>query len=384
MRRRRLRQARRRGAPAARARSCSSPTPRTTRRRSGADDRTRHRAPHRPRSASSAASGATTRREQRYDTFDVAVGPSATVLDALVAIQRQQDPTLALRHSCFHASCGTCGVRVNGREGLACVTARPRPGDEVDGRAAREPPGRHRPRRRHDVVLRAVRRGRHGRYVRAERVHARGEPPDGIDRLGRYEDCIECGICLSACPVAGSDPRYVGPAALAAAQRLLEEPRGADPGPVIRLDGRRAGGLALPRRVRVHRGVPVGRRPGRRDHAAAPGGRRRPRVDASSASEGPADGHARPSSRGGRSPGRPQRRGIVGWFDPRGRRLGGLAFPSTGSRASASSSTCTSTSGSCRCWSRARRLGRRSSTSPSARRSSSSTWSSCPGCCSTA
>jgi succinate dehydrogenase / fumarate reductase iron-sulfur subunit len=35
--------------------------------------------------------------------------------------------------------------------------------------------------------------------------------------------------------VAGSDPRYVGPAALAAAWRLIDEPRGADPGPVLRL-----------------------------------------------------------------------------------------------------------------------------------------------------
>jgi succinate dehydrogenase / fumarate reductase iron-sulfur subunit len=44
----------------------------------------------------------------------------------------------------------------------------------------------------------------------------------------RLEDCIECGLCLSACPVAATSRRYVGPAALVAAQRLLEEPRGAD------------------------------------------------------------------------------------------------------------------------------------------------------------
>ena len=44
----------------------------------------------------------------------------------------------------------------------------------------------------------------------------------------RLEDCIECGLCLSACPVAATSHDYVGPAALASAQRLLEEPRGAD------------------------------------------------------------------------------------------------------------------------------------------------------------
>ena len=63
--------------------------------------------------------------ELRYDTFDVAVGPRTTILDSLVAIRREQDPTLTFRHSCFHASCGTCGMRVNGREGLACVTPVP-------------------------------------------------------------------------------------------------------------------------------------------------------------------------------------------------------------------------------------------------------------------
>src|SRR4029453_6179286 len=58
----------------------------------------------------------------RYEAFRVAAGPRTTVLDALLAVRRQQDPTLAVRHSCLHGSCGTCGMRVNGRAVLACVT----------------------------------------------------------------------------------------------------------------------------------------------------------------------------------------------------------------------------------------------------------------------
>ena len=59
------------------------------------------------------------------------------------------------------------------------------------------------------------------------------EAPSGIDGYERFEDCIECGLCLSACPVAATDDSYVGPAALAYAQRMLEEPRGANTAPIL-------------------------------------------------------------------------------------------------------------------------------------------------------
>jgi succinate dehydrogenase / fumarate reductase iron-sulfur subunit len=43
--------------------------------------------------------------------------------------------------------------------------------------------------------------------------------------LEQYENCIECGLCVSACPIAGSDPRFIGPAVLAAGGRVVEERR---------------------------------------------------------------------------------------------------------------------------------------------------------------
>ncbi len=169
----------------------------------------------------------------RHDTYDVAVGPSSTILDALVTIRRGQDATLTFRHSCFHASCGTCGMRVNGREGLACVTPVP-DGDEVVVEPLANLPVIS------DLVVdmnvfydEFDEAGRP--LMRTSELVSGGGIAEGIEELVRFEDCIECGICLSACPVAGSDPRYVGPAALAAAWRVVEEPRGADPGPVIRL-----------------------------------------------------------------------------------------------------------------------------------------------------
>jgi succinate dehydrogenase / fumarate reductase iron-sulfur subunit len=144
------------------------------------------------------------------------------VLDALLAVRRRQDPSLTLRHSCLHASCGTCGMRVNGREVLACVTRLDGLGDEivVEPLAGAPVTG--------DLVV-----DTEGLYRRLEptgrplvRSSERAGPE--LEELVRFEDCIECGLCLSACPVAAADPRYQGPAALAAAGRLLEEPRGAD------------------------------------------------------------------------------------------------------------------------------------------------------------
>jgi succinate dehydrogenase / fumarate reductase iron-sulfur subunit len=181
--------------------------------------------------------GSTTRRlrlhryrrgdaEPHIEEHDVPADDDTTVLAALRWIQLHRDPTLALRHSCFHASCGTCGVRVNGREHLACVTRL----SDHQGTVAVDPianlPVLH------DVVVDME--PFYSRFpgphpiVRASEFLPRPDAADDIDEHDRFEDCIECGLCLSACPIAATDATYLGPAALAYAQRLLEEPRGAD------------------------------------------------------------------------------------------------------------------------------------------------------------
>jgi succinate dehydrogenase / fumarate reductase iron-sulfur subunit len=173
----------------------------------------------------------------RYDEFRVPAGPRTTVLDALLAVRRRQDPSLTVRHSCLHGSCGTCGMRVNGREVLACVTRLEELGDPVviEPLAGAPVAG--------DLVVdmehvyqRLEPVGRP--LVRASERAANNDGNAGtslvLEELERFEDCIECGLCLSACPVAG-DPRILGPAALAAADRVLEEPRGADPKAVLGL-----------------------------------------------------------------------------------------------------------------------------------------------------
>ena len=169
----------------------------------------------------------------RVDEFEVAVGPDTTLLDALREIRSQHDRSLTLRYSCCHASCGTCGMRVNGREVLACVTRLdslgPGPiGVEPLANALVE----------HDLVvdMRDLYDGLEpaGRpLIRQDDRLAGPETDAPVLPFARYEDCIECGLCVSACPIAGSDSRYLGPAVLAAAWRTVQEPRAADPSQVL-------------------------------------------------------------------------------------------------------------------------------------------------------
>jgi succinate dehydrogenase / fumarate reductase iron-sulfur subunit len=171
-----------------------------------------------------------------FDDFQVEIEPGGTVLDALLDIRRRQDPSLVVRHSCMHASCGTCGVRVNDREVLACDT---KLADLPAGRPIKVQPLANQ-RLVADLATDMV--DFYARFepagmplVRAAEVGEEIEPPEAVRTFTRFENCIECGLCLSACPVARTNPGYIGPAALAAAARVVDEPRGQELGPVLAL-----------------------------------------------------------------------------------------------------------------------------------------------------
>lgn len=164
-----------------------------------------------------------------YETFTVPCDEKTTVLIALQDIRRDQDFTLTLRHSCHHASCGTCGMTINGREELACVVRVLELGTDV----VTVEPLRNLPVVSDLVVdmvpFYEVLNEAERPYIRRSEFLPEASLPDGITAYTRFENCIECGACVSACPIKGSDDAYYGPAALAAAWRVVEEPRGRDP-----------------------------------------------------------------------------------------------------------------------------------------------------------
>lgn len=164
--------------------------------------------------------------DEHFDEFDVPVGKHTTVLDALRWIQRHADPSLSIRYSCMHASCGTCGVQVDGDEQLGCVCDLADYGEQVTIEPLVNQPVLT------DLVIdvKPFYERFHEQHpiIRTSERPAGAQPPEGQGPFVRLEDCIECGLCISACPIASTEDDYIGPAALSSAQRLLEEPRGAD------------------------------------------------------------------------------------------------------------------------------------------------------------
>jgi succinate dehydrogenase / fumarate reductase iron-sulfur subunit len=156
----------------------------------------------------------------RYDTFLLEIGPDETVLDGLEKIWAFQDRSLAFRHACHHASCGTCGMRINGMEKLACIVAI----HEVtrDGGTVLCEPLRSFP-LVSDLVVDV------GQFFR-KLEQADFEIIRNAEPLQHAQEEVltRFGLCVSACPVAASDELYLGPAALAASWRMVEEPRSAD------------------------------------------------------------------------------------------------------------------------------------------------------------
>jgi len=176
-----------------------------------------------------------------FDEFTVRADPERdTVLDVVERAWAEADRTLVFRHACHHASCGTCTMRVDGRERLPCVT---RLADVWNGRSTLTlEPLRNVP----IIADLAIDPEAHVErmaalglpYVRTVEPEVRadaGALDADVGAAERFEDCLECLACVSACPVASGDPEYLGPAVLAAADRLLEEPRGSDPARILAL-----------------------------------------------------------------------------------------------------------------------------------------------------
>jgi succinate dehydrogenase / fumarate reductase iron-sulfur subunit len=150
------------------------------------------------------------------------------VLEALIKL-KEQDPSLAFRRSCREGVCGSDGMNINGKNGLACIThlsslksdkivIRPLPGLPVI----------------RDLIVDMSQFYQQYEKIKPYLINDDKTPP-ARERLQSPEDrakldglyeCILCACCSSSCPSFWWNPdKFVGPAGLLHAYRFLIDSR---------------------------------------------------------------------------------------------------------------------------------------------------------------
>jgi succinate dehydrogenase iron-sulfur subunit len=158
-----------------------------------------------------------------FDDYDVPCPKEWVVLDGLNHVKDHLDGTLAFRWSCRMGICGSCGMTVNGEPKLTCATFL----SEYAPGPVRIEPLRNFPVIRDLIVdigdfMRKLVRVKPWIVRQAERPPAQGayrQTPEEMDEYKSFSMCINCMLCYSACPIYALDPKFIGPAAIAVAQR---------------------------------------------------------------------------------------------------------------------------------------------------------------------
>jgi fumarate reductase (CoM/CoB) subunit B len=160
----------------------------------------------------------------RYETYEVPYEKGMRVLGVLLYIQENVDTSLAFRYSCRRKRCGSCGVLVNGKPGLACM-------EEAKEEMVIEPLP-NLPIVRDLVVetneyeerIQSIR----PYLIRKNRPEREPEKllPSNFTAVRPLNQCIECFSCMSACPVNGLKwEGFSGPATLIQLARRMLDPR---------------------------------------------------------------------------------------------------------------------------------------------------------------
>jgi fumarate reductase iron-sulfur subunit len=170
--------------------------------------------------------------------YEVPCPKDWVVLDGLNYIKDRLDGSLSYRWSCRMGVCGSCGMSVNGEPKLTCETFL----SEYGSGPVKVEPLNNFPVVR-DLVVEI------GDFMRKlvavkpwiirskEKLLSEGEylqTPDELDEYKQFSMCINCMLCYSACPIYGLEPGFIGPAAIALAQRYNLDSR--DEGSDERLD----------------------------------------------------------------------------------------------------------------------------------------------------
>lgn len=152
--------------------------------------------------------------------------PESTILDVLNEIHWKLDGSLAYRRSCRSAICGSCAMKVNGRNVLACET----PIHNFRGKIRIEPlPG--------FAIIKDLVVDMDAFFEKLKKIKPYividkplpdkefRQSPAEFEYIGDSVTCILCGACTSSCPSLWGNEDYLGPAALLKAYRFIFDTR---------------------------------------------------------------------------------------------------------------------------------------------------------------
>lgn len=165
----------------------------------------------------------------RYQEYEVELEPGITLLNCLNKIKAEKDSTLTYRMSCGSAICGSCAVKVNGHATLSCKTQASTL--VQDGVIQIDPLGNSGIIR--DLVVDLEPFWASIRGVKPWLMpdatdnpeKERLQTPEQYLKIDNATTCIMCAACWSDCNVLEVDKKFVGPAALAKAQRFIYDSR---------------------------------------------------------------------------------------------------------------------------------------------------------------
>ena len=172
-----------------------------------------------------------------WETFDVDLDPTLSVLDGLLQAKDRDDGSLAVRCSCRAAICGSCGMKINGQSGLACKTMIGEASEFANRNNGGGEPIVVEPMGNMPVIKDLVTDMESTHWTKIRRVTPwllpEGDPPEreyvvppeSMIDITQSMACIQCGACVSSCLSMEADPEFIGPAALAKAYRFVGDPR---------------------------------------------------------------------------------------------------------------------------------------------------------------
>ncbi|MDP3786821.1 MAG: succinate dehydrogenase iron-sulfur subunit [Candidatus Omnitrophota bacterium] len=151
-----------------------------------------------------------------FEQYRVELDPSDSVLEGILKIQDEIDPSLAFRYSCRGAVCGSCAMVINGKFNLACrslvknikaeeIVLEPLPNLEIvkDLMVDLQPFWKAYEKIKPYLIPKVIPEKEN--LVRPKEEKA----------IDNFINCVLCACCYGSCPVVTRDEKYLGPAALA-------------------------------------------------------------------------------------------------------------------------------------------------------------------------